>query len=475
MFTCDEIAETPEKMVDLTNREVFSIPFDEVEKIQLRAAQKRFADLKDRVAMLGQLAEEQGLKELKSLEDLAPMLIPHSAYKSYPLSALENSRFDLITRWLQGFTSIDISHVIEKAKNVDSIDEWMLLMDRETSIRILHSSGTSGKLSFLPRTEGENERVGLIAQMRLFEGFGDEPRGPATDFHDLPIVYFSYRSGGMGQQRRIDSQRNFWHRGNGTPIVTLYPGRLSADAMSLGGRLAAAEARGELGHLKLAKSLMARRDAFLAEQADRENALDRFYAAMEPIRGRRVYSMGSNAQYFDMATEGLKRGYRNMFSPESFFVVGGGNKGRDLPDDWKATVAEFLGGEIRPNYGMSEIQGAAALCPLGRYHMQPWIILFQLDPATGELLPRRGEVTGRLGVFDITASTYWGGFLSGDEVTVNWGDGRNPPCGCGRQGPYLVDGMRRYTEKEGGDDKITCAGAPQAHDRALEFVLSQVG
>jgi len=172
------------------------------------------------------------------------------------------------------------------------------------------------------------------------------------------------------------------------------------------------------------------------------------------------------------STEGLKRGYRRMFSPDSFFVVGGGNKGRDLPDDWKDTVAEFLGGRIRPNYGMSEIQAGAALCPQGYYHMQPWVILYQLDPSTGAVLPRAGTVTGRLGVFDLCASTYWGGFLTGDEVTINWADQQS--CACGRQGPYLHDAMRRYTEKEGGDDKITCAGAPQAHDRALEFVLSQI-
>jgi hypothetical protein len=470
MYTAAQLAAEPERFVDLSNREAFSIPPQELAAIQLKAVQKRFEELAPRVSMLGRLAHEQSMDRIGSLEALAPLLVPHSAYKSYPMSALENARFDIITRWLGGFTTVDVSGV--DARGCQSIDDWMIRMETETPIRIVHSSGTSGKLSFLPRTEGENERVGLMSQMRLFEGYGDEPGAVASDFHDLPVVYFSYRKGGMGQQRRMDAQEKFWHRGNGTPIITLYPGRLSADAMSLGGRLAVAESRGELGTMKLAKSLLERRDALMAEQADREGALDRFYGAMLPIKGRRVYSMGSNAQYFDMATEGLKRGYRRMFSPDSFFVVGGGNKGRDLPDDWKDTVAEFLGGRIRPNYGMSEIQAGAALCPQGYYHMQPWVILYQLDSSTGAVLPRAGTVTGRLGVFDLCASTYWGGFLTGDEVTINWADQQS--CGCGRQGPYLHDAMRRYTEQEGGDDKITCAGAPQAHDRALEFVLSQI-
>jgi hypothetical protein len=36
-------------------------------------------------------------------------------------------------------------------------------------------------------------------------------------------------------------------------------------------------------------------------------------------------------------------------------------------------------------------------------------------------------------------------------------------------------GIRRFTESEGGDDKITCAGAPDAHERAIEFILKAAG
>jgi len=30
--------------------------------------------------------------------------------------------------------------------------------------------------------------------------------------------------------------------------------------------------------------------------------------------------------------------------------------------------------------------------------------------------------------------------------------------------------IRRYSDKEGGDDKIACAGVPEALDRALDFI-----
>jgi hypothetical protein len=30
--------------------------------------------------------------------------------------------------------------------------------------------------------------------------------------------------------------------------------------------------------------------------------------------------------------------------------------------------------------------------------------------------------------------------------------------------------IRRYSEKEGGDDRVLCSGAPEAHDNALAFL-----
>jgi hypothetical protein len=159
-----------------------------------------------------------------------------------------------------------------------------------------------------------------------------------------------------------------------------------------------------------------------------------------------------------------------MFSPASFAAGGGGLKGTELPDDWRETVARFLG-PIRPTpgYGMSEMVGSFRPCAMGHFHLPPWLIPFILDPATGAQARRTGTSRGRFGAFDLNAGSYWGGFITGDEVTLSWGD--ETPCGCGRIGPHVSSEIRRYGASEGGDDKITCAGAPQAYDRALDFVI----
>jgi hypothetical protein len=66
--------------------------------------------------------------------------------------------------------------------------------------------------------------------------------------------------------------------------------------------------------------------------------------------------------------------------------------------------------------------------------------------------------------------SYWGGFISGDEVTADWS-----PCQCGRTTPHLEGRIERYSEKQGGDDKITCAASDEAHGAALEMLNDRLG
>jgi len=130
-------------------------------------------------------------------------------------------------------------------------------------------------------------------------------------------------------------------------------------------------------------------------------------------------------------------------------------------------VAEFFGvPKLIQNYAMSEVMAGNKLCAEDRFHIEPWAILFVLDPATGAPLPREGVQTGRAAFYDLLAETYWGGFMSGDEITVNWTD----PCPCGKTTVHLARQVERYGLQHGGDDKISCAAAADAHDAALRYL-----
>src|SRR3546814_19085762 len=87
----------------------------------------------------------------------------------------------------------------------------------------------------------------------------------------------------------------------------------------------------------------------------------------------------------------------------------------------------------------------------------PIFVPFLLDPVTGAPLPRKDGTTGRFAGLDLMPNTYWAGLITGDEITLS---GWQEPCACGRTGPHVVPPVRRYSEKDGGDDRIVCAGAP---------------
>src|SRR5688572_12757429 len=100
------LKEHPELLVELTNTQKFSFSRQEREDIQLAALKKRFETLVNKVPVLARFAESQGLKSIEKIEDGALLMLPHTMFKSYPLSAVEANRFDKMTKWLQTFTAI---------------------------------------------------------------------------------------------------------------------------------------------------------------------------------------------------------------------------------------------------------------------------------------------------------------------------------------------------------------------------------
>jgi hypothetical protein len=466
-----DLSARPELMAALTPDEMYSMSGGTVASIQLAALRKRFGDLVGKIGVLARLAEEQRISAIENIEDAAPLLFPHSFYKSYPLMLIDNNRFDRLTRWLGGLTCFDLSTF--DASACKTIDDWIQALDVETDVHVVHSSGTSGKLSFLPRGTPEIDAM-AEAWPRGYTGFRDEPNNPLPGIENVCVLLPGFRRGGLGPVRMLDGVVRRIYGGREHMIVALHPGRMSADMLSLGGRIRAAEAKGERGVHELPPQLLARREVFLKEQSEAPARRSAFFARVaEEFRGRRVVLLGNWAQHYDIASEALKKGIANVFSPDSLLMIVGGLKGRKLPDDYRDVIKSYLGIEyLRAGYGMSESVALHPACPRGNYHLQPFIVTFVLDPASGVPLPRTGTQRGRYGFVDLLAQTHWGGFLSGDAVALSWGD--TEPCACGRSGPYVHCEIRRYGEIEGGDDKVTCAGAPEAHDKALSF-LNELG
>jgi hypothetical protein len=118
---------------------------------------------------------------------------------------------------------------------------------------------------------------------------------------------------------------------------------------------------------------------------------------------------------------------------------------------------------------MTEFMGIQKMCEAERYHFETNVVPFVLDPDDGSPLPREGEQRGRCAFFDVLAGSYWGGFISGDEVSLS-----RDVCECGRTTPHIARKIERFSDKKGGDDKITCAASDEAHANALEFLNSRL-
>ncbi|MET0379474.1 MAG: hypothetical protein ABW049_10840 [Spongiibacteraceae bacterium] len=453
------------KLLEIPYRTLWEMQPTDIEQFQLHLLQQRFEKLRPKIQALGKLAELQGVDRIAQLNDVVPILFQHSAYKSYPISLLEKGKYDALTKWLDKLTSHDLSTV--DASDCHSIDEWLQLLDDVTELRVVHSSGTSGKLSLIPRDQKETHRF-TICTIRRVEGFGDEP-DLATPLlksgKKMAVIYPSYRYGRYGAHRLVQDVIECY----GTPenSYALHEELMSADVVSLSGRVAGAQAKGELDRLKISDALLQKYKesiALRASQSEKEkHFLDRVIANCQ---GQDVIMLGVVSLMLEWVRMARERGLDKLFGANSLLLSGGGAKGLKLPDDWREQITQTLGVEPNISYGMSECITQLPSCSAGNYHSTPYIIAFVLDPETGAPLPRTGTQTGRYGFYDLLAESYWGGFITGDKVTAHW-DG----CACGRSGFHVEPTIVRYSSiSDDGDDKINCAGAADAHERALDFL-----
>jgi hypothetical protein len=465
-ITADEalaFADAPAQYFDHSWPAMQHVERGRLEALQLKALQARFADLPGRIPTLGAMVGEQGVTAIDAVDDVVPLLFQHSVYKSYPASLLEKGKFTQLTRWLDRLTTHDLSGV--DVSGCEGIDEWLDVLDEQTPLMVVHSSGTSGTMSFIPRSKDEVQKHFLAGRAGLFQFTDpDGTQDHSDDYFDLVWpLYHRGRSAIMRVPEVVvpDIVRSEEH------VHAMRKGRMSSDAMYLAGKVRAATARGELQSLKISPALLARKEEFEREQLEMQQGLSRFVdETIEKLRGKRIWLVATWGTLDAVATAALERGLHDVFAPDSLVMTGGGAKGAVVRDGWEDRVKEFVGvPAVQHMYAMSELMAMNKLCEHGHYHFEPWVIPFVLDPEDGTPLPRSGTQTGRAAFYDLLASTYWGGFITGDEITADF-----EPCACGRTTVHVHREVTRFSEKQGGDDKITCAASDAAHAGALEFL-----
>lgn len=441
---------------------------EEIDELQLSGLKRRFSEFRGRLPMLDKLADSQGINEIENINDVIPLLFDNAIYKSYPFSLITKKRFGELTNWLSKLTTVDLTGVA--ADQCQSLDDWITALERDASLYIVHTSGTSGTMSFIPWSDEEWLQTGRAFAIQYFQTYGQNSP-PLSGPLDIDCIFPYFREGALVHIRLNDPIAKVI-AGSEEHFHAAFPGRLSADLMLLATRRRVAAAEGRLDQLEIDPELDKRRVDFEKQQHAIAGEQEAFFTKMSnELRGKRVFMVATISLFFKLAEEGLQRGLRGIFSPDSVIVTGGGGKGISLPDNWLELTKEFFGVDrIIVNYGMSEISTCYVTCQYGNYHALPWIIPFILDPVTAEPYPRKGRVTGRFGFYDLLPKSRWAGFVTDDEVTIDW----DAPCPCGQGTAYVTGNIQRFSDKEdfSGEEKLSCAATPAAYAEALDFLNS---
>ena len=461
----------PETFFDRSITAMHSIDRVELEALQLAAMQSRFGEHYEQIPIVRSLADRVGVTEIAAFNDVVPLFFAHTAFKSYPAALLDNKRYDLMTGWLDRQTSYDLSAV--DVAGASTIDEWIDLLDEQTPLEVVTSSGTTGTISILPKSKHGGSLNMRLWRLFLFQKFGSEPTDAQLS-EAVDVIWPNFAKGKLGHLRMAAMLEREFTGGDPSRFHALYQGEVSTDLLFLASKLRAAASRGELDRVEIDPALAARKAEFEALQASQAEDMAAFFSHLcVELRGARVFMISAYPIMYQVAQQGLDKGISGVFDPASAVLVGGGSKGFVLPDNFMDVIREFLGvQDLQEGYGMSEVNALHWACELGRYHIQPWTIPFVLDPDTSEPLPREGVQTGRAAFYDTLGESHWGGIISGDEITIDW----STPCPCGRTSVHIAHDIMRYSEKQDvEDDRITCSATEQVQNEAINFIKAMEG
>lgn len=422
----------------------------ELSALQLQAAQELFEERSRQIPLVRKRAEEAGITAIRKLDDLVPLLFAHTVYKSYPTSFVEQGRWERMLVWLNTLSVADTTDV--DISGVTDVDQWIERL-WQAGHRVLATSGSSGKCSFLNQTNAD-----YAMKTRHFRFTVGWPYIRAS--RDRTLFWLGPLQGPNSAIEAAQISVENWGRPGHVYALTEQPLRIS-----------------EVSRLAALRKKMADGTATPQEivQIDAE-AKQKAYEQVAALRGladkilahrhEPIYLTGMWAQHMMIIQRARELGIGDgEFNPLTVIGAGGGIKGISLPPDYKEQVAKFYGNVIRPGaYGMTEMMQLMPRCEAGRYHRAPGLIMLVLD-RNGERLLTPADATnglaeGRFGFLDLGYEGRWGGLITGDKVTIDFAQ----RCACGRPGPTLLDNITRWAQI-GEDDHIGCAGTIDSYIR----------
>lgn len=420
--------------------EAFTMSTEELEPLQIKAAQEFFALRRTQIAVLDRRARESGIDEIATLDDIVPLLFSHTTYKSYPMSFVTEGRWDRLLRWFGTLVSTSLDDV--DLSQVMDFDGFIAALWASGNCAVV-TNGTTGKVSLLNRTTSDNDRYLANAGRTMAWPNPAKPENAHQVFKFMP-------NGGPYLMMIASAAQEHWFaKADGIHALSDQPLDVAGVVRTAQMRTRIAEGSASPGEIAAFEDEMreklARNQARAAEMTD----------MLIDLRREPLVIGGPWLQMWNVMLRARERGVGDgEFHPDTILVCGGGTKNAPIPPDYREQIMAFLG-PVKANqgYGMSEMSWHYPMCEAGNYHVSPWIVPLLLDDVGECLLPREGVQTGRFAFLDMGFDGRWGGLITGDKVTMDF----TQTCGCGRKGAFVHPEITRFAAL-GEDDKIGCAG-----------------
>lgn len=431
-------------MVEL--EDPFAATRDELELLWIDAINRRLQACRPQIGLLDQLAGDGGVDEIKTLDDVVPLLFAHTAYKSYPESFIDKGQWDRMNLWLNTLSVHPVEGV--DIDGVGDADDWIARL-HDVGHYVFATSGTSGKNSFL------NQSAVDVA----FSNTATLPKKIPAD-NSRPIFVLGPRK---APNRASATFTNMVEKcGRPDAVYFLSDAELRITDLSSMARM-----RRRIGEGTASASEVAEFEAGMKLRRDGGDALlEQMIDKVIAHREEPIVMVGLTPQLYRIVEGARERGLTDgCFHPDTIVISGGGSKGVDLPADHVEQIMRFLGiglDNFTQGYGMQEASSGGRMNEWGRYEFPGWIVPLLLDDSGEHLLDvREGQATGRMALFDVSIDGRWGGIISGDKVTIDF-----DASPTGRPGPAVTK-IDRYSDLEGGDDKLTSAGTIDSFVRGV--------
>ncbi len=409
------------------------------------------------------LCDEEGISTLSEIAPItAQLMSTDDLFKSYNARWLDDANYAKMSEWLGQISSqraaVDVS-------NVTSVDEWVTRL-AETGLRLVYSSGTSGKFSFIPRSMeqlaqqkaaavaylapllyrkiGGNWQNALLSLAAQYLTLNDVARWATVgNTKGYDALFLDFRNGRTGMQLVGQELAGMFRE-----AYYLYEAELNATTLR-------AVARGV--HTEVEQALV---DALRNETVtNHDRNMARIVVNMEQATtaGQKFFIFSTPFQLKSLGEYLKAVGKSLALRPGSLLFFGGGWKafsGEQISREALVQlISETLGlapAQIVEGYSMVELNIMNVRCDEGRFHIPPLIEPLLFDE---ELLPMEiEEGRGIFGFLDPLATAYPGFLITGDMVRMV-----NGQCACGLEGPAITEIGRAVNRDVKG-----CAGVMAA-------------